>query len=1151
MSRILALVSLICLIEFSKSVCNNNCITSNDGECDDGGYTADFITCGLGNDCSDCGSRNNSAPSLYTGASDPCTSSAVATWKTNKKCVSNASCTLVDSNINSFGHPWVRYTMACTCGQGSCFNERINFHVDGKVRQGSLRHECSCEKEGDISFLTPCDWETKSGACMPLQDNLGVGYDINYYDALDGYFKDSIFNLSIMSHNTYWSGYINRELDALDKATQQFESQMCGLFNYVSGSGNACDSDTSGNSESSGGASYIVPKHIQVYPLPTSACSIDASVYSSSKEKTKGFALKVGKSYKNLEGSLGIDQEYTHSEKKESYMTHTECVITLYKIIIGSSAPLHSQFVADIAALPAVYSETEYRDFIKKYGTHFSREIVYGGKFQSDSLVKKSLVTETSVTAVEAELKLNFEEESGIAGEAQDISGVNVPYIPEEVGLAHAGTNAKFKKMLKNNICSSQLWEVRGGGSNYEESKVYSSRKSIRSSDYFQRIDEITWRNRVVDKPWPLVLNLQPIYTLVSDGDKSQNVATAMENYLATPKPQLLFAELGVPNSCAGSLSSSTKISPDNRMFILAILLAVFNAAPFKGRSLGLILCAFMLLMFAKFSTAQYCCNYWSDEPTYCCNGKCCPGGCCVDALSEEEYCPQKSAVSSSTFTCNSNDEKMFPGDEIVYNNKGCMLKNDEWGDAPMGSAKVCKQQPISGGIKSCNKRGFCTCDEWSIENNCYTDSVCNTEQNSCKCPDGKTCTQDWTNNGTKTNCRCACKFHSPTTRICNLETTSGHCVPGLAMLAAGFDITKIGDFSMVKSHIWDLKEMETSGEIQDSSNCKAYVTPKYATVEIFDEVHVKYDVVNFHSKKELSEYLDNKFTLDAGLDASLPSEVMCGSNPLSAICEHQLQKTKDSIMDAASGAIGAEIEASYTIDEALKAEKSFASSTITVGTHKITVKDSTPFHTSFKARIQSLPSTYDKIKYENFILDYGTHFATSVTLGGEIKNTAYATSCQRSISASQNVKAAMETQLGKRIGSISVEMEFRNQESSSSTSSLSRQRWSTKGGLGLAFKEPKFIFQKWVNEVRRNPWPTNFTLHNIAFLMPDQQRSINMETALEAYFKAGKEHIDESVQGKLADPECDRNSNPAGTAVVHNVCLHILVLISWYICAM
>ncbi|MEC7985355.1 MAG: MopE-related protein [Myxococcota bacterium] len=40
-----------------ESLCNENCSYSSDGDCDDGGYGADYDNCDLGSDCDDCGPR--------------------------------------------------------------------------------------------------------------------------------------------------------------------------------------------------------------------------------------------------------------------------------------------------------------------------------------------------------------------------------------------------------------------------------------------------------------------------------------------------------------------------------------------------------------------------------------------------------------------------------------------------------------------------------------------------------------------------------------------------------------------------------------------------------------------------------------------------------------------------------------------------------------------------------------------------------------------------------------------------------------------------------------------------------------------------------------------------------------------------------------
>ena len=68
-----------------ESLCDDTCQYDDDGDCDDGGYNADYDNCDLGTDCSDCGDRydedgdgydsnldcDDNDPSIHPGASDP------------------------------------------------------------------------------------------------------------------------------------------------------------------------------------------------------------------------------------------------------------------------------------------------------------------------------------------------------------------------------------------------------------------------------------------------------------------------------------------------------------------------------------------------------------------------------------------------------------------------------------------------------------------------------------------------------------------------------------------------------------------------------------------------------------------------------------------------------------------------------------------------------------------------------------------------------------------------------------------------------------------------------------------------------------------------------------------------------------------------
>lgn len=40
-----------------EEICENSCVTSHDGDCDDGGEGAEYSICDCGTDCGDCGTR--------------------------------------------------------------------------------------------------------------------------------------------------------------------------------------------------------------------------------------------------------------------------------------------------------------------------------------------------------------------------------------------------------------------------------------------------------------------------------------------------------------------------------------------------------------------------------------------------------------------------------------------------------------------------------------------------------------------------------------------------------------------------------------------------------------------------------------------------------------------------------------------------------------------------------------------------------------------------------------------------------------------------------------------------------------------------------------------------------------------------------------
>ncbi|KAL1255693.1 hypothetical protein QQF64_013754 [Cirrhinus molitorella] len=91
--------------------------------------------------------------------------------------------------------------------------------------------------------------------------------------------------------------------------------------------------------------------------------------------------------------------------------------------------------------------------------------------------------------------------------------------------------------------------------------------------------------------------------------------------------------------------------------------------------------------------------------------------------------------------------------------------------------------------------------------------------------------------------------------------------------------------------------------------------------------------------------------------------------------------------------------EAKFAMTKSKEDKYSFTKHEIACNFYRYRVAQKPPLHAEFLQAITSLPASYDPDAYRNLITTYGTHYTTSVKLGGQMKAITAIKSCQATMS--------------------------------------------------------------------------------------------------------------------------------------------------------
>jgi len=213
---------------------------------------------------------------------------------------------------------------------------------------------------------------------------LGYGYDILYGNPQstqgngDGGFRTNIFTFTHDEHQMTPDG----KWSVPDKTTSQDFGQTCSA---------------------------------------TQSSQIIVSSYDYLHVVDNGISLNAG--FDGIEFSLSLDFKNINSEtrNKTSIFAHVDAQCAAYDLTLHTydHPPLDPNFVAGVKYLPLNYSEAEYMEFLRNFGTHVVTQLQVGGRWGWQMKFDRFSYTNMLDNSVDVELGIKY------AGEVQAGFGFN------------------------------------------------------------------------------------------------------------------------------------------------------------------------------------------------------------------------------------------------------------------------------------------------------------------------------------------------------------------------------------------------------------------------------------------------------------------------------------------------------------------------------------------------------------------------------------------------------------------------------------------------------------------------------------------------------------------------------------------------------
>uniref|UniRef100_A0A671PDE5 Perforin-1-like n=1 Tax=Sinocyclocheilus anshuiensis TaxID=1608454 RepID=A0A671PDE5_9TELE len=223
--------------------------------------------------------------------------------------------------------------------------------------------------------------------------------------------------------------------------------------------------------------------------------------------------------------------------------------------------------------------------------------------------------------------------------------------------------------------------------------------------------------------------------------------------------------------------------------------------------------------------------------------------------------------------------------------------------------------------------------------------------------------------------------------------------------------------------------------------------------------------------------------------------------------------------------------EAKFAMTKSKQDKYSFTKHEVGCNFYRYRVASKPPLHEEFLEAIKSLPASYDPDAYRNLITTYGTHYTTSVKLGGQMKAITAIKTCQAAVSGLTDtaVKDCLDVEASGsyNVATVKVEAHFCKEKKKKMgtdekfSSMFSERQTEIIGGningedlLFSGSSHPNSL-TKWLESLKSLPDIVHYSLKPLHFLLS------NKYPARKGLKKAVEEYIIQNALMKVCSEPC------------------------------
>uniref|UniRef100_A0A8C1D2Y2 Perforin-1-like n=1 Tax=Cyprinus carpio carpio TaxID=630221 RepID=A0A8C1D2Y2_CYPCA len=223
--------------------------------------------------------------------------------------------------------------------------------------------------------------------------------------------------------------------------------------------------------------------------------------------------------------------------------------------------------------------------------------------------------------------------------------------------------------------------------------------------------------------------------------------------------------------------------------------------------------------------------------------------------------------------------------------------------------------------------------------------------------------------------------------------------------------------------------------------------------------------------------------------------------------------------------------EAKFAMTKSKNDKYSFTKHEVGCNFYSYRVIEKPPLHEEFLEAIKSLPASYDPDAYHNLISTYGTHYTTSVKLGGQMKAITAIKSCQAAVSGLTDtaVKDCLDVEASGSysVATVKVEAHFCKEKkkkmgTNENFSSMFNERQTEIIGGNINGEDLLFSgsshpgsLKKWLESLKSLPDIVHYSLKPLHFLLSKKH------PARKGLKKAVEEYIIQNALMKVCSEPC------------------------------